>query len=83
MFTASIASLSSESIKNVVVEQGDQEVDFDDNPVLKVLGKDQYNCVRSFGDSDSKLVELLRFSLHSAVVKHCTKAGFNVSLDLS
>ncbi|KAL2938008.1 ORC1-type DNA replication protein [Bienertia sinuspersici] len=35
-------------IKNVVTEQGDQELDFDD-PISKVLGKDKYGRVRGLG----------------------------------
>ncbi|KAL2925386.1 E3 ubiquitin-protein ligase SH3RF2, partial [Bienertia sinuspersici] len=36
-------------IKNVATEQGDQELDLDDDPVLKVLGKDKYGRVRGLG----------------------------------
>ncbi|KAL2902115.1 Autonomous transposable element EN-1 mosaic protein, partial [Bienertia sinuspersici] len=36
-------------IKNVVTEQGDQELDLDDDPVSKVLGKDKYGRVRGLG----------------------------------
>ncbi|KAL2933814.1 Uncharacterized protein RDABS01_016933 [Bienertia sinuspersici] len=36
-------------IKNIVAEQGDKEMNLDDDPVSKVLGKDQYSCVRGLG----------------------------------
>ncbi|KAL2894272.1 Porphobilinogen deaminase, partial [Bienertia sinuspersici] len=36
-------------IKNVVTEQGDQELDLVDEPVSKVLGKDKYGRVRGLG----------------------------------
>ncbi|KAL2901904.1 Porphobilinogen deaminase, partial [Bienertia sinuspersici] len=36
-------------IKNVVTEQGDQELDLDDDPVSKELGKDKYGRVRGLG----------------------------------
>ncbi|KAL2938117.1 putative protein phosphatase 2C 6, partial [Bienertia sinuspersici] len=36
-------------IKNVLTEQGDQELDLDDDPVSKVLGKDKYGRVRGLG----------------------------------
>ncbi|KAL2926436.1 Chaperone protein DnaK, partial [Bienertia sinuspersici] len=36
-------------IKNVVTEQGDQELDLDDDPVSKLLGKDIYGRVRGLG----------------------------------
>ncbi|KAL2927351.1 hypothetical protein RDABS01_006967, partial [Bienertia sinuspersici] len=36
-------------IKNVATEQGDQELDLDDDPVSKVLGKDKYGRVRGLG----------------------------------
>ncbi|KAL2923438.1 30S ribosomal protein S3, partial [Bienertia sinuspersici] len=36
-------------IKNVVTEQGDQELDLDDDPISKVLGKDKYAHVRGLG----------------------------------
>ncbi|CAH9146911.1 unnamed protein product, partial [Cuscuta epithymum] len=36
-------------IKNIVAEIGDQEVSLDDDPVSKVLGKDQYGRVRGLG----------------------------------
>ncbi|KAL2924321.1 N-glycosylase/DNA lyase, partial [Bienertia sinuspersici] len=36
-------------IKNIVAEQGDKEMNLDDDPVSKVLGKDQYGHVRGLG----------------------------------
>ncbi|KAL2937234.1 Uracil-DNA glycosylase, partial [Bienertia sinuspersici] len=36
-------------IKNVLTEQGDQELDLDDDPVSKVLGKDKYGRVHGLG----------------------------------
>ncbi|KAL2925335.1 Ribonuclease Z [Bienertia sinuspersici] len=36
-------------IKSVVAEQGDKEMNLDDDPVSKVLGKDQYGRVRGLG----------------------------------
>ncbi|KAL2942936.1 Uncharacterized protein RDABS01_031284, partial [Bienertia sinuspersici] len=36
-------------IKNVAAEQGDKEVELDDDPVSKVLGKDQYGGVCGLG----------------------------------
>ncbi|KAL2903480.1 Squalene synthase [Bienertia sinuspersici] len=36
-------------IKSIVAEQGDKEMNLDDDPVSKVLGKDQYGRVRGLG----------------------------------
>ncbi|KAL2897748.1 adenylate kinase [Bienertia sinuspersici] len=36
-------------IKSIVAEQGDKEMNLDDDPVSKVLGKDQYCRVRGLG----------------------------------
>ncbi|KAL2943889.1 E3 ubiquitin-protein ligase SH3RF2 [Bienertia sinuspersici] len=36
-------------IKNVATEQGDQELDLDDDPISKVLGKDKYGRARGLG----------------------------------
>ncbi|KAL2926708.1 FACT complex subunit POB3, partial [Bienertia sinuspersici] len=36
-------------IESIVAEQGDKEMNLDDDPVLKVLGKDQYDRVRGLG----------------------------------
>ncbi|KAL2937453.1 FACT complex subunit POB3, partial [Bienertia sinuspersici] len=36
-------------IKSIVAEQGDKEMNLDDDPISKVLGKDQYDRVRGLG----------------------------------
>ncbi|KAL2894746.1 Uncharacterized protein RDABS01_010655, partial [Bienertia sinuspersici] len=36
-------------IESIVAEQGDKEMNLNDDPILKVLGKDQYGRVRGLG----------------------------------